>query len=602
MINRSKKEFSLPHRQWGRPKRRDITLLSILMTTATIWAATVSTGQAGGREPDKKILRVEDFGATGDGQHDDIGALVQAIDALKAMGPGGTLEFSAGKTYRLGLRDDGIFQLDLQNMTNATVNGNGAMMLTTPQQASIRLKHCDGVTVKNLVIEQSPLAFTQGTIERIVPEEGFFEMKIVEGYDLLPSDTTRKEMGFPGWDWGSILDPKLRRIRWDTRDHFRVERIDPITERTYRVHVLGSFKKDLEQVRPGDIYFQPLHYNDQARLVRIKEGRYAANIHVTNSKDCLIENVTLYSGRSSMTSRIDLNDGRITFRGFKIMFRPGTDRIVTNWRDGIHCKDNRIGPIIENCYFEGMLDDSINLSQNTLMASEIISDTTFRMTKAEGPKHWTRDASSVWKGDELMVFYPESGEYVGPIKVVHVDENAPEIITFESPVANVVTGTIRPGADENATHFYNMNMCNAGFVVRNNVFKPQRRHAVLVRSPNGLIENNTIEEVGGHGIVLENEYGYFYEGPFPRNVTIRNNTIKNTHLSPISLSTHAGDSGVCLVSDIQIEGNTITSSIPGIKLSNVANVVLKKNHFYDLDGKEMETPIEKENSISGRFE
>lgn len=578
---------------------RTFSFLALVLATATIWMATVVPGWAGGRTPFGKVLRIEDFGAVGDGKHDDVGALVRALDALKAAGAGGTLEFSAGKIYRLGLRDDSIFQIDLTDMTNATVNGNGAMMLTTPRQAAIRVKRCEGVAVKNLIIEQDPLAFTQGSITKVSPEEGFFEMKIMEGYDALPTDAERKAWGFSRWDWGSILDPKLRRIRWDTRDHFRVTRIDPIAERSYRVHLLKSFWNDLNPVRVGDVYFQPIQYNEQSRLSKIKEGRYAASIHVTNSGDCLIENITLYSGRSSMTSRVDLNVGRITFRGFKVMFRPGTDRIVTNWRDGMHCKDNRIGPIIENCYFEGMLDDSINLSQNTVMATEQLSDTTFRMAKAEGPTRWTKDTSSMQVGDDIMVFYPPTGDYVGPIKVASVDEQAREIITFEKPVANVVLGTVR---SKESTQFYNMNQCNAGYIVRNNTFEPQRRHAVLARAPNGLIENNVIDGVGGHGIELQNEYGYFYEGPFPQNIIVRNNKITNTHLSPIRVATNSGDSGARLVKNIEISGNKIISTEPAIELSSVADVLVANNLFYSPDGKEMAEPVQSENSIGIRIE
>jgi hypothetical protein len=560
------------------------------------------TAVAAGVFADANVLHIEDFGAVGDGKHDDIGALVRAIDVLKKAGPGGTLEFSAGRIYRLGLRDDSIAQIDLQNMTNVTVNGNGSMMLTTPRQAAIRVKHCEGVTVKNLVIEQDPLAFTQGAITRVSPEAGFFEMKIMEGYDLLPSDAERKATGFPDWEWGAILDPKLRRIRWDTRDHFRVVRIEPVAERTYRVHLLKSFWNDLKPVRAGDVFFLPFQYNEQDRLSQIDEDRYAASIHVTNSRDCMIENVTLYSGRSSMTSRVDLNDGRITFRGFNVMFRPGTDRIVTNWRDGMHCKDNRIGPIIEDCYFEGMLDDSINLSQNTVMASEIISDTTFRMAKAEGPQRWTKDTSSMQVGDDIMVFYPPSGDYAGPFKVAAVDENAREMVTFETPILNVVSGSVRPGVDKNATHFYNLNQCNAGYIIRNNTFKPQRRHAILARAPNGLIENNRIDGVGGHGIEIQNEYGYFYEGPFPQNIVIRNNKITNTHLSPICAATKSGESGVRLVKNIEITGNETMSDAPAIELEQVEDVILKNNRFQSLDGKEMAEPVHQEHSIGIRIE
>ena len=529
-----------------------------------------------------KTISVDDFGAVGDGVHDDTAAVVDAIEALKAIGSGGTLEFSAGKTYKLGLRSDSTFQIDLQEMTNVTVNGNGAMLLNTPWRASIRMQHCDGVTVRGFYIEQDPLGYTQGIITNVSLGGGYFDMAIMDGYDLLPQGVTT-------WDWGSVIDPDLRRIRWDMRDHFRVTSYTDLGGGSYRGYVQSGYTNDLNNVRIGDIYFQPFIYNG-----------YASNIHITNSKDCLLENVTLYSGRSSMSSRVDLNTGRITIRGFRVMVRPGSERFVSNWRDGVHCKDNRIGPIIEDCYFEALLDDSINMSQNTVMASEIISDTTFRMTKVEGPVHWTEDSSSMHVGDRIMVFYPPTGAYIGPIHVASVDPVNREIITFETPVANVVTGTVVAG-NTSATHFYNLDQCNAGYMIRNNVFKPQRRHAILARSIDGTISGNRIEGVGGNGIVMENEYGGpFFAGPFPKNVIVSNNIITSTHLAPIKVNAKSGANNTQLARDIDITGNIITAlDAPAIELNNVQDVaVWNDNEFYAIDGSVMSEPLQIANSKS----
>lgn len=40
---------------------------------------------------------------------------------------------------------------------------------------------------------------------------------------------------------------------------------------------------------------------------------------------------------------------------------------------------------------------------------------------------------------------------------------------------------------------YNIDACGANYVVRNSTFREQRRHAILVRAPGGIIEGNTIE-------------------------------------------------------------------------------------------------------------
>ena len=276
----------------------------------------------------------------GDGKKDDIAAVVAAVKALKDAGPGSRLEFTSGKTYRLGAHDSSIYQIDLQGLKDLTVDGQGAMLLTTPQQAALRVKACEGVMVRNFVIEQDPLSFTQGVVTKISPQDGWFVIKIMAGYPPLPTPKQRQERDFMQWAWGSFVDPQPRRIRRGVRDHFRVDEIDLLEDGRARLKVQPGLAPHLSAVRPGDIYVQSLDYNDRARLSRLNESPFTYNILFENSADCLLENVTLYSGRSSMTSVVQNNHGRITFRGFKVMVRPGTDRVISNWRDGMHCSSS----------------------------------------------------------------------------------------------------------------------------------------------------------------------------------------------------------------------------------------------------------------------
>ncbi len=520
-----------------------------------------------------RTLEVDHFGAVGDGVVDDTAAVVAAIDALQALGPDATLEFSAGKTYNLGARAGTPYQIDLESLTNVTVNGNGALLLNTPLRATIRLSHCEGVTVKNLQIDQSARSYTQGTMTNIDPGAGTFELAIDAGYPAPPTGGTPQ--------WGVVFDP-AGWMRWDMRSHMRLINYEDLGSGHYLAHVQSAYINDLNDVHEGDTYLQPLAYFN-----------FDSNIHITRSSNCLLENVALYGGRSAMSSIVDLNTGLITVRGFKVMIPPyDPDRLISNWRDGVHCKDNRIGPVIEDCYFEALLDDSINMGQNTVMASEIISETTFRMIKAEGPEIWTEDSSSMQVGDRIMVFYPPTGEYIGPILVASVDPDAREIITFETPITNVVTGTVSAG-ETDSTHFYNLDQCNAGYVIRNNTFMPQRRHAILARSLNGTISGNWIEGVGGNGIRVDNEYGNYYEGPFPQNVVVSNNTVVSTHLTPINVSADTGASNTRLVRDIDITGNIITAlDAPAIELDNVQDVaVWNDNEFYAAGGGALADPL-----------
>lgn len=542
-----------------------------------------------------KTLFVDDFGAVGDGVQNDIGPVVDALVALRKLGSDGSLEFSAGKTYKLGLRSDSLFQIDLQGLTNVTVNGNGAMLLNTPEQATIRVEHCEGVTVKNFVIEQSPLSYSQGVITSIHPDGDYFEMETLPGFPLSIEAQNTALSNY--WDWGSIIDPVLKRIRPDMTSYFFVSDITNPTGQIFRVYMDGqAFKNQLKNYgRIGDIWFQPLQFNSTARLNQIGAARYTPNIHVTRSADILMENITLYSGRSSMCNSVTYNRGLITYRGFKLMIPENEpERLVSNWRGGFNCQNNRIGPVIEDCYFASQLDDSININFVAARAWEIIPGTdnqTFRM----GPETYTAENAKFFVGDDVMVFHPTTGEYIGPIKVSSVDTNNPALVTFASPVPDVITNEVVNGEQSGtATHFYNLDMCGSGFVIRNNTFMPQRRHAVLIRATDGLIAGNTIEGVGGNGIILTQE---LFEGPFPQNIVISNNVISNPYRVPLSLGSDAGSH---LVGDVDIVCNTITASnTVAVELNNVRDVRIgEHNQFYEADRREMTNPFSITNSIN----
>lgn len=331
-----------------------------------------------------------------------------------------------------------------------------------------------------------------------------------------------------------------------------------------------NYAPQLRPVNPGDRFFLPLLINDAGERI------HGHNISVTESVDCTVEDVTIYTARSGMNYLLSRNEGRITLRNTRIDFKPGSQHICTTWRDGVHCKDNRVGPLIEGCYYEGMLDDSINISANTAMASEIISEQEFVLT---GPRFDV--------GNDVMVFDPVSGEIIAHSKVVAVKAIGRDWrVELKSPVKGVIAGTKRAALDVKSTHFYNMSYINDGLIVRNCTFKPQRRHALLVRSCNGVFENNIVDGVGGAAVRMSNELGSFYEGPFPFNNIIRNNKIKNTQTTAIQICTVSLNGDSKITRDIIVEGNTIVP-LPGafaVDVKRAENVVLLNNTFLDENG------------------
>ena len=144
------------------------------------------------------------------------------------------------------------------------------------------------------------------------------------------------------------------------------------------------------------------------------------------------------------------------------------------------------------------------------------------------------------------------------------------------------TGDDFPGGPEKLkfTGMYNIDACGANYVVRNCTFREQRRHAILVRAPGGIIEGNTIDGVGGSGVYMTNEIGSFYEGPVPQNCIIRNNVFRNTQGTPIVVGSKSASSPASYAKNILITGNTIESlAKPCIQAFSVIGLTISGNRL-----------------------
>lgn len=523
------------------------------------------------------VFPVADFGAVGDGRADDGPAIRRAIAAALAAGPESRVVLEP-KTYRLGERADHDVQFAFDGAAGITIDGGGAMLVNTPKNGLFAIHKSRDVTIRRVTVDYDPLPFTQGTIQTIDPAGGTIDVEWQPGYPLPPDDDAayKQKHGPKGWDWGSVMHPVGRHLRWGSKDFTMVKAVVPLREaaRTSRISVDEPTPKPLESLRPGDRFVLPLRYPREAA------GSFGigANIIVEQSEDCLLEDITMHSGRSGMVCAIVRNDGLVTLRRMAITFRPDTDRLITTWKDGMHCKDNRIGPVIESCFFEGMLDDSINLGANTAMAKDVLSPTAFRLTHG-----------MFEPGESVLVITPlgDARPFTTTVAAVR-DEPQGRIVTLADAVpGKVVPGRMRPHEDVPATHFYNTSRCNRGFIVRGCTFLPQRRHAMLVRAPDGLIEENVIDGVGGAAVWAGNEIGSFYEGPFPTGITMRGNRIRRTQGTPIVITSWIKSGADPITGQISVQDNDITPppGRPGVLIERARDVVVVNNAIHDAAGK-----------------
>ncbi len=489
---------------------------------------------------------VADFGATGDGKTDDGPAIQKAVDAAVAAGAGSRVVFEP-KTYRLDWRRTAPYQIALVGATNIAIEGNGAVLVSHPRNNLSSLRNCSGVSVKGFTVDYDPLPFTQGTISGVNATEGWIDVRIQKGYRHPVDEYESLQLQPPKKDWGVVFDPVERHRRWDVAMHLYMKEFgrSPAGADIARVFFVAEAKRDLANVRRGDRY-----------VITFKYENSGANNELAGCENCRFEDFTVHMAKYGMTFAVANSSGQNVFRRVKIAFKPGSDRLIVTPKDGFHCKGNRIGPLIDECFFEGLLDDSINISACPYWIKKVIAPGTYAMN------------GTPVVGDRLTAFTPSRSEMVEGLVVKSVKPYAAKQKWKEVELDREIrdpgvndTGDDFPGGPEKLkfTGMYNVDACGANYVVRNCTFREQRRHAILVRAPGGLIEGNTIDGVGGSGVYMANEIGSFYEGPVPQDCTIRSNVFRNTQGVPIVVGSRRASSPAAYAKDIRITGNCIES-------------------------------------------
>lgn len=446
----------------------------------------------------RKKFHVRDFGAVADGRAECGESIRAAIQA--AIQAGGPAEVVLGPgLYRATPATPRGACFPIQNATNLVIRGAGpstGILVADPAATAFSVGPGQDVRLHGFKIDYDPLPFCQGTIRAVDPSSGSFDLEIDPGYPTPDGENFLKAVE-PYGKWGMIMDRTVRRIRSGTPDHYMTPRWEPCGGRTWRFFTLDEHHRgNLRYMRVGDAY------------VHLARGHGTA-VFAQGCSGIRIEKVIVHSSPGLAVGLVG-NRGEIVVQGLEVRFPShALGRLLTANADGVHCQQNRSGPLIEKCYFEGMADDAINLYTPPNVLREVRS-----------PTQWlVSPGATIFPGDRLQVLDPLTGRIRGEVKTAVVTpENRWLLLTLEKPLEGVM-----PGADHRtADTLYNLDACGAGFQIRHNYMKGNRRYGCLLRAGNGVVENNTFEDTTGAGVVLTNEPDW-PEGPVPWDIVIRGN-------------------------------------------------------------------------------
>ncbi|MBL7223383.1 MAG: right-handed parallel beta-helix repeat-containing protein [Candidatus Brocadiae bacterium] len=505
---------------------------------ALLLGAALMSGTAAGA-----MFHVKDYGAVPGTEENSAPGIEAAIAAAIEAGPGAEVVLDAG-TYRVEGDEGESAAITIGEAKGITVRGQGTktlLVVTNPRQGCFFLGVCEGVTVADMAVDWDPLPFTQGHIVAVDVEGGTFDFELQEGYPDL-SMPMFEQAPEPFGKWGMVFDRKKRLLKAGAPDHTFMESWEHVEGRVWRMHPTAGNRRNVRFMEPGD------------RFVYMARGGPGGAAFFFHSKQCGVRNFTVYSAPGLVTGSVASD--AIHFDGLQVRHKPGTDRLLTSDADGIHVQQNITGPTIENCFFEGMADDSINIYYPPNVVKEVVSPTELVLVRG----------GIIQPGDRLRVVESGAGIIRGEATAETVErQRGGLMVTLSMPVEGIIAGPDNKTADT----IHNLSRCGAGFQIRNNVFRNHRRHAVYIKATDGVVEDNVIERVAGLGIVIA-DCADWPEGVVPSNVVVRNNVIRDVGYALGYGQGHMGAAiqanatargfklaGQRTLRNIAIEGNTI---------------------------------------------
>lgn len=553
-----------------------------LVQLSLIFLMAGCTNVPGHKDEMPSVVCVGDYGAAGDGVTDDTEAIRKALAAaIKAKGA--VLKFEP-KVYRLKETKNSWFHFEIHNVRDLTIDGCGALLLSEPMNQMFSVKECRNVKIKNLSIDYDPLPYTQGTIESVDPGAGSLVFKVGEGFpkNILDYYYTKGQGRFHGWSHCIVLNPDMKsRNEKTVSDHLYIGDVAKISDDTYNIFVMDSYKDKMGGINAGDGLVIGLGYLNYAPADNLETtrpmsfGRQSC-IYINRCNKVTVSGVRIYSTPGRWL-RITDNLGPVYILDSK--FAPHEDKpnSVSTILDGIHSKNNRKEVIIRGCSFQRSMDDLLNCCQMEEFVSKVYSPTEIDLVNTDH----AQTLYSLDAGNELLFIKAKKGKILGSavIKEVVSTDGRKNRVKLDRQVEGLYAANDKNSED--AVIALNYGRVSSGFEISGNEFVPILRRALAIMWCNGTIKDNVMDCKGGGSIWMVNAAQNF-EGPFTRNVVVSGNRIVNSfHPSIYAGAAWAGvASPERFDAGITIENNEIVNqggNKPAIKIINAKNITLRSN-------------------------
>ena len=369
--------------------------------------SVLPAGDAGEQRPPAKgaTLRVADFGARGDGIHDDGPAIAAAFEAAKADGVPSTVVFER-KVYRLGDKPAARHYFQMIGHQDLVIEGEGATLLCGEGSLAFYFEDGRDITVRGLAFDTVNPAFTQGEVVA-ADGAGTLDVKIMEGYPEPPDEAFLAANGHEAHGGGGrhmIVFERGGNSR-NTRlrnDHLYIRNITRVSPGVFRFHVKEDYLPAMKGAVAGDWIsygFNKANLTAQVVAAKDKSASTYGQIAANRVGNITFENLDFF-GSVNGGIRVSDMQGDVTLRQVRVIRKPGTRHLLSTPSDALHLMNIRGKLRIEDCSIEAPGDDCLNVGTLLERIVEISGDAPREMTLCTTDNRYYH--YTIRKGDQLQ--------------------------------------------------------------------------------------------------------------------------------------------------------------------------------------------------------
>lgn len=212
----------------------------------------------------------------------------------------------------------------------------------------------------------------------------------------------------------------------------------------------------------------------------------------------------------------------------------GGARLLSSTADAFHSSSVRKGPLVDHCLFEGQGDDGVAIHGAYCLVTSTgsSSNLVFAPKYAEMPYR---------RGDPVRLYDGQTFRLKGEARIERVARTDPPAGALRKTIQALWARYRDEGMDKRyyalvLDHVVSTDVgdllcspaCSGnGFAVRDTIVRHHRGRGMLIKSSEGVIEGNHIEDNTHAGIALGPEFSTWLEGDYVRNVFIRNNVLRD---------------------------------------------------------------------------